>query len=347
MTKPLADRLPLRLIADDLTGALDSAAPFATQKAPVAVTWSAGQRPTRRDIATSSESRGLSPSEARAAVRRCWEGMGGAATGYLWFKKVDSVLRGHPVAETAEMLARGSFASCIFAPAFPQMGRVTRSGRHWIRDQSGTWTAAAVHDIRAGFAALGIAADRRGGPGAAQARVVVIDAEQEHDLSAAVETVGRDAPVLWVGSAGLARALAGKVAPLPIPRVFRLIVGTTHPATRAQVNNLAPVLRDVHLIDPVPVACDEQDTMHQIALQVSEAKPSPSGDMTMIVGGDTLSVVLAAVDAELLLCMGEAGPGLPVADIIGGRWNGCRIVTKSGGFGAAGLLRNMVAAKPL
>ena len=54
------------------------------------------------------------------------------------YKKVDSLLRGHTLAELAACLQGGAFPFCVVAPAFPYQGRVTRSGVQFRRTAGGT-----------------------------------------------------------------------------------------------------------------------------------------------------------------------------------------------------------------
>ena len=65
---------------------------------------------------------------------------------------------------------------------------------------------------------------------------------------------------------------------------------------------------------------------------------SLEGRSLFVTGGETLSVVLKAVGARSLDCLGEIGPGLPMSIVRGGKLDGCSIVSKSGGFGAPDLL---------
>lgn len=129
----------LAIIADDLSGALDSAAPFAARGgdarvvislealAAVLATWQ-GQWPDV--IAVNTESRHL-PSEVAAlrvseAVRLLKR-----VAPQQWFKKVDSTLRGQVVAEcTALREALG--LPLLLAPAVPAQGRTVRHAEVWV-----------------------------------------------------------------------------------------------------------------------------------------------------------------------------------------------------------------------
>lgn len=323
----------LRLIADDLTGALDAAAPFAREAAPVRLTLSAGGDTPA--LSHSTESRDLAEPHACGLVRDAARRM--ADPSALWFKKVDSVLRGHPLAETLAMMAAGGFARCIFAPAFPEMGRITREGRQLVQD-GGTWRETAQGDLRAAFARL-----------APEREIHVPDAQNAAELRAAIRPWTGMQGTLWAGSRGLAEALAAPSSPLPRPEIGLFILGTAHPATRAQAAALAPLIRPASgagldadsakpvLLDPVPLSADARETHARLRDSLSRLQPGGAGAI-FVTGGDCLSLVLAQTGTEALDCIGEAGPGIPVSRVIGGRFDGRLLVSKSGGFGGADLL---------
>lgn len=123
-------RCRLAIIADDLTGALDAAAPFAARGASARVVIAlerlegaieAWGSELPEVIAVNTESRHLSPSAAVAKVEwaaRCLA----RADPEWWFKKIDSTLRGQVVAESLA-LRRMTGRRLLLAPAVPAQGR--------------------------------------------------------------------------------------------------------------------------------------------------------------------------------------------------------------------------------
>jgi len=252
----------LGIVADDLTGALDAAAPFAACGYPTAVALRRG-RGDAAVVAASAESRMLAPAAAAArtvALARC------LATPAL-FKKIDSLLRGPLAIEIAALAAARSPALVIVAPAIPAQGRVTIGGVQYaqgrpvhvsVRDP---FAPAATSDLAALLAGAGMAtrtltlARVRGGPARvlaelarAHGRAIIADAERQSDLddlTRAGLALGGD--VLWCGAAGLARALAAALPPpprapppSPVPAARALVVcGSLHPASLAQCAYLA------------------------------------------------------------------------------------------------------------
>jgi uncharacterized protein YgbK (DUF1537 family) len=144
-------------------------------------------------------------------------------------------------------------------------------------------------------------------------------------------------PILWTGSAGLARALAATLPPLrrgeTIPFPHRdgrtlLFVGTDHPVTTLQVSHLeghcqAPD-RAIHRVNWTSPSHDE-------IRQAFAASPTAA---LVLTGGETAAFVLEALDAASIMLAGELGPGIPWGIVEGGVADGCVVVTKSGGFGS-------------
>lgn len=303
----------LRIVADDLTGALDTAARFVPVFGVVPTTWSLDALP-EGIIAIDSATRERPEAEACETAARLAPFLAGAD---LAFRKVDSLLRGHVAAELAESLP--AFDHCVFAPAFPFQGRITRNGRQCMRDG-------------------GIVAS---GP----MPVPMRDAETDADLERIVAE-GRCLPgrVLWCGTAGLAGALAGR---LPVIRPvlegpILALIGSDHPVSHRQVA-LAPSARTV----PVPADASQTQAAGIIAagfaaLLRDAARPG----VLFVSGGETLRAVCAILGAHRLDVDGEIEPGVPTSLLRGGRWDGQRIVSKSGAFGDDGFLARLFQTTP-
>ena len=120
----------LRIVADDLTGALDTAAPFAAARGPLPVLLGSGRG--RRQLRARYR-------DARAA-RPAFGWVGHLHGAGLAFKKIDSLLRGRTTREIAACLQSGLFRSAIIAPAFPAQDRITRMGRqYWRPAEQAAW----------------------------------------------------------------------------------------------------------------------------------------------------------------------------------------------------------------
>jgi uncharacterized protein YgbK (DUF1537 family) len=344
-----------RIVADDLTGALDAAAPFATPGRRVTLPWRSRRVSTDEPVAISSESRNLGRTEAVVETLRAFEEVRADGPA-LRFKKVDSMLRGHPVAEIAALMREHGFRRCVFAPAFPEMGRLTRGGRQFVVGPEGEH-AVGPADLRRAFEEEGLTAALAGSPAAGTAAVVVVDAVAPEDLVTAARDLRAEDGTLWAGSRGLAAALAGSSEQQSVPPIGFVIVGTAHPATRAQAREIGLVCASVGphdvapqgtaqplLINPVPQTSDAAETRRVLLEMLSQPAlwTSRSGGV-LVVGGDTLSTLLDAVAAGGLQILGEVGPGIPLSQICGGMLDGRYLVSKSGGFGAPGLLLDLLS----
>lgn len=352
----------LRLVADDLTGALDSACAFARPDDPVAVAIPSAAEPIpERLFALSTESRALAVAEAVGRVEAATAGLAMGGGSSLWFKKVDSVLRGHPVAETVAMHRAGGFALTVFAPAFPAQGRVTRGGQHWASRAAGAPLAPVGPALPAAFAQAGLssrtlaAANPPSGPWPA---VLVIDAECQRALDArvaALRAADLPAPVLWAGAGGLAQALGGQGAVVSVPPLNLFVVGTNHPVSQGQADRLRQVTGITRRFagaasgptpfstrpllvqaDPASSSSAAVEAALRRELAMHRALTPPRG--VFVTGGDTLSVLLDGVGATRLWCEGRVADGVPLSRIAGGPWDGVPLVSKSGGFGTPDLL---------
>ena len=336
----------LRLLADDLTGALDSAARFVPLVGPLPVVWHPGSLPPT--VAIDADTRDADAASAAATMGRLATSLAGAD---IAFKKIDSLLRGHVAVELAACMAH--FDHCVLAPAFPFQGRITRGGRQLVRNGDG-WRDCGV-DLPAQLRALGLATPIR-------------DAESDGDL-AAIVAAGRALPgrVLWCGTGGLAGALAGaSAAPRPVlPRPILALIGSDHPVARAQLAAVATGLHHPEHADPPSVAAigaslragaaavsmtlragtGRSEAAHRIAECFAGllAALDPPGTL-VVAGGATLRGLCEALGADHLVVDGELAPGVPTSILQGGRWHGQRIVSKSGAFGDTGWLANLLTA---
>ncbi len=124
----------LLILADDFTGALDTGVQFAacgisTRVIVGEVTdFSAYQADV---LVVDTETRHLPPDTAACVVARLTKNALEAGIRFL-YKKTDSALRGNVGAELAALFQASHSRQLPFLPAFPQIGRVTRNGIHYI-----------------------------------------------------------------------------------------------------------------------------------------------------------------------------------------------------------------------
>jgi uncharacterized protein YgbK (DUF1537 family) len=349
----------LRVLADDLTGALDCAARFVCVSMPCVPTFWKPPRTLSGSAAIDTGTRELAAAEARAIADRLACLFDDADLG---FRKIDSLLRGHVAAEIAASL-RG-FDHAVIAPAFPFQGRITRSGRQLVRSPSG-WRDTGPHLV-AGLRAEGVSVVLRQPGETAPPGVSLWNAETDADLHAVV-AAARALPgrILWCGSGGLAGALAGAGAPLApaLPPPILALVGSDHPAsvaqlsaawayvhriTRGEAEEAAPIARRLgHANTAVavvaPPGADRLTARRHVGAGFAALLTylDPPGTL-FVTGGETLRMVCDCLGAERLDVDGEMMPGVPASVLCGGQWDGVRVISKSGAFGDAGLLLRLM-----
>jgi uncharacterized protein YgbK (DUF1537 family) len=314
----------LRLLADDLTGALDSAARFLPLTGPVAVTWQG--RAIEGSVAIDSGTRDLPAEAARARIERLAPLLDGGAPA---FKKIDSLLRGHVAMELAACMRR--FDHCVLAPAFPFQGRITRDGRQ-LALTGDAWRDTGV-DLQGELRALCVEAQMR-------------DAETDADLDAIVAEgrclTGR---VLWCGTGGLAGALAGHgTVPRPgLSLPLLALIGSDHPASRAQVAAVPADLLPAVVVCDLPAGTDRLTARERIGETFRALLDRVWRPGTLFVtGGATLRDLCDALGVGRLEVDGELEPGVPTSLLRGGDWDGQRLVSKSGAFGDTGFLQRLL-----
>lgn len=216
----------LAIIADDLSGALDTAAPFAARGADarvvisleaLAATLEAWQGQWPEVIAVNTESRHLQAEDAALRVGKAVRILNQAEP-QQWFKKVDSTLRGQVVAECTALREVLGFP-LLLTPAVPAQRRTVRDAEVWV---DGLPLAATAYQLDArstpligpidhAFSASGLPLQRYhpGREAPFPSVDCIADAESDEELSA-LYSLMLDAGVkrAMAGAAGLATAIA-------------------------------------------------------------------------------------------------------------------------------------------
>jgi D-threonate/D-erythronate kinase len=217
----------LAVIADDLTGALDTGVQFQQVGLSTEVQFagrSTTALPSADVVVIDTETRSLSPAQAARCVWE-WARRLRAAGASAFYKKIDSTLRG-PWAQELKALHRATGASLsLVCPAYPAHGRVVRGGKVWLQGsprpvgdlkaEGGRMKDEAVSPHPVGDLLLDLGRCTRSAamlPDVLQGKAaafVVADAETDEELDAiAAWAWARDPTPLLCGSAGLAAAWA-------------------------------------------------------------------------------------------------------------------------------------------
>ncbi|MBP0581134.1 four-carbon acid sugar kinase family protein [Labrys sp. LIt4] len=323
----------LAILADDLTGALDTAAPFAARgmHAQVALTIDAIDEAVREGpdvVSINLASRELSADTARHLTAAA---LAALPAGTRLFKKVDSRLKGHVAAELDAL----PFRAALMAPAIPDFGRVVKAG---CVQGFGVETPISIVE--------------KLGPHAVRATIPDIpDQDGLRVWLARSEEEGID---LLIGARGLAEALAERLTGRAVgslaeiadgPALF--VIGSHDPITLAQVDalraafdphylpapngRLAEPLVDgnaITLVQAVPG--EETVTSREVSQALAQSVfPSLAQVSTLLLsGGETAQALLEKMEIGRFRLLGECQPGLGLAHA-----RGHCIIAKSGGFG--------------
>lgn len=118
----------LGIIADDLTGAMDTGVQFAKSGLETVVMLAEGEPPPAEMVVVSTDSRDIPPRDAYWRVRRAARLLADRAI----YKKIDSTLRGNLGPELDGVMDELGLTHALVAPAFPANGRTTMGGYHLV-----------------------------------------------------------------------------------------------------------------------------------------------------------------------------------------------------------------------
>ena len=125
------------IIADDLTGANDTALQFKLNNAETNILLNCDSEPkaseARQVWAISTESRNILPQEAFEKVKTATQFFVDKITPDHFYKKIDSTVRGNIAVEVLSILEVLQWDAAIIIPAFPQEGRTTVGGYHLLK----------------------------------------------------------------------------------------------------------------------------------------------------------------------------------------------------------------------
>jgi D-threonate/D-erythronate kinase len=339
----------LRLIADDLTGALDTAAQFTGRIGALPVLL---DRMTAAPEGSYALNLSCRDGDEKIAIALTRDSLSCFAGADIAFKKIDSLLRGHWAAELAEIVKSGRFRRIVLAAAVPAQGRLTRDGLQMLAQPSGH--AVLIKDIAAELERHGVSSRD------VDCEIVLLDAESDADLDAIAKRYANEPATLWCGAAGLARALAQQPprAARPLSQPHLVVVGSRHPVSLRQVavcgearpDWLAPMAGESNFIGRVlttletfgccvvlpalPSGLTEMEAAEHIVrrLELLCERLPPLGGLT-VVGGETFAGLCRVLEAALLSVEGEFLHGVPVSRMESGLWSGTDCASKSGAFG--------------
>ena len=259
------------------------------------------------------------------------------------FKKIDSTLRGWIGAESSAVLAALPGRDAHFAPAYPSRGRTL--GADGVYRVMGvplahTEFSPEINGLPPDSTLAGFIAQHFG---SLAHRVRLITAQSDAELRAAVAAAPSSA--LWIGSPGLAIALAGEGAqptpPSPVPACLapapiivaagsrRLVTQNQTTALEAAVTSTATSRLSLLRIAESPFDPLRSATLaDELGARTAEAARATGARGLILTGGDIAAAVFRHLGVASAEIVGEVEDGLPVL-----RSGHLHFVTKAGGFG--------------
>jgi uncharacterized protein YgbK (DUF1537 family) len=261
----------LLVLADDLTGALDTGVQFVKNGVAARLILSPKTSESggedRQDapvLVINTGSRHRPPEEAQRIIRECAEAW--RDTGYF-YKKTDSTLRGNVGVELEALMEALDIRRLPFIPAYPDMGRTTVDGRQYLEGipiEESPMAQDPLNPIRNGLVAKIISRESSlpvrivPGPGEipeaaeTEREVLVFDCESNEQLRAIGKSLKEHGLLrASAGCAGFAGVLTEILPFEDIPRLppfekdrlprpalpVLVLAGSRHPLSREQVKH--------------------------------------------------------------------------------------------------------------
>ena len=224
------------VIADDITGAAEIAGIAFARGAEVRLVCGSvcgvGNTTYQTDVTTviATDTRSMNEAEATAETKRISTVFGSLKGKEIIFKKTDSALRGHVVAELTALMEVTGYERAVYLPANPSKGRIIRNGIYYIKEVRGEKQEVRevpLNETDFSFdpefpARTSVLRERF--PDTESKGIIMPDAETEEDIRNVI-AIYNDGKTIFAGAADLFSAMIGmgcgrlkeSIAKLPIP----------------------------------------------------------------------------------------------------------------------------------
>ncbi|CAB5717307.1 Uncharacterized protein conserved in bacteria [Delftia tsuruhatensis] len=321
------ENFDIAILADDLTSAADGAAPFVARGHRAWI--GRGRLPAHAVSVMAIDAGSRSLGEERAA-RRVEQLTRVLAARPLLYKTVDSTLRGHVKAELQACWQASGRSTLVFAPAFPAAGRTTVGG---IQRVDGVPVADTAYGRDPVHPALH--SDLASLVPACIKSALLLDASTQEQLDEQVAGLPSPETILWVGSPGLAMALARRFTPPAVARHGGILVavGSANPCSHQQADAVArmpgvTLLRGPRERQPHPAA-----VLQGLADQAMQVLSTTHIGAIVATGGDTLQAILDRLDVGEFEVLKELEPGFALGRVLRADGSELLVAMKAGGFG--------------
>ncbi|NNK93981.1 MAG: four-carbon acid sugar kinase family protein [Desulfobacterales bacterium] len=326
--------LRVAIVADDLTGAMDAAAPFARRGLNVQVLTSPDDVEravfnTSQVLSINSATRHFTPENAFTVVNNLVSTLVKCKP-ELVVKKIDSTLRGNVVAETAAAMQATGYQEVLICPAVPSQGRTFRCGELYINDiplaqtsigrdlrspPSATPLRESFQTLKPEISVLHENIDTLYAAKDSQkaATIRIIDAESDNELlTLARLALEQRGATLFVGASGLTEALAelffgpgfSSVMAAPLAGINLFVVGSQAPQARLQAETLQARDSNIKIIDLSRAEPLTEVQLENIAADYQDDSAlvlrAPQGSAEIIHDPDQLAMALADSAAKIM-----------------------------------------------
>ena len=361
------------ILADDLTGALDSAVRF-TQRGISSAVLLSGPWPDAEAVAVNTGSRNMQSEEAYDAVASALK-----AISCPVYKKIDSLMRGNAGREIDALLDSGRYEAAFVAPAYPANSRTVRNGiisypggeidaYRIISRQSKHKSALVAADMMPAFFR-----DERILEGFMRegCRIFFFDAESDDQLQQIADyALSSSLNAVLCGSAGLAGFIGGDECPENIQSTVSagyvfFGIGSYSSVSDGQIcelisaydmkktgqegrlesfSSIGGLIRLIHTDHEENIIIEDSSIAEGIASGIISSLRDERNVCLVLSGGTTAEAVLNRLGAGSLRVLGSVEEGIPISRICGGEADGCCVITKSGSFGNRRTLLKCAAA---
>lgn len=250
------DGLHVIVIADDITGAAEMAGIAFTHGQQVRLVCSGSVCcdivAVNGTTVIATDTRSMTEAEAVAETRRITSAFIHHTSAI--FKKTDSALRGHVVAELSALMKATGYHRAVYLPANPSKGRVIKDGIYYINNVP-------IHETDFSFdpefpARTSVLRERF--PNAEEKGIIMPDAENEEDIRNIIAEYD-DGKTIFAGAADLFSAMIGMgcgrlkepIAKRPIPIIQNknstlILCGSTQSKTLDLGIPVAPMPQEIY-----------------------------------------------------------------------------------------------------
>ena len=258
------------VIADDITGAAEIAGIAFARGAEVRLVCGSvcgvGNTTYQTDVTTviATDTRSMNEAEATAETKRISTVFGSLKGKEIIFKKTDSALRGHVVAELTALMEVTGYERAVYLPANPSKGRIIRNGIYYIKEVRGEKQEVRevpLNETDFSFdpefpARTSVLRERF--PDTESKGIIMPDAETEEDIRNVI-AIYNDGKTIFAGAADLFSAMIGmgcgrlkeSIAKLPIPIIpihnsMLILCGSTQSKPLGLGIPIAPMPQEIY-----------------------------------------------------------------------------------------------------